>query len=224
MTIKASRKNRTVYPFPRHRVLVPFERKFSPEEFERVKLGVFPDDMGHWLIFLEGRRRQFLYFVRSWSGYTVYKLLVEKSQDEYRVAEAWVSRDARLAAGETVLVSRRVRPPLQINISPIRNSIIETARPISAVAFVHDPLRRQRPAQEVLRALYGLTPAECRVALLLADGLAPRKIADMVGVTDNTVRSQIKSIYAKTGVKRQAELIRLLLNNLAFEISAAPRQ
>jgi DNA-binding CsgD family transcriptional regulator len=88
------------------------------------------------------------------------------------------------------------------------------------VAFVHDPLRSQRPPQEVLRTLYGLTPAECRVALLLADGHAPRKIADMVGVTDNTVRSQIKSIFAKTGVKRQAELIRLLLNNLAFEINA----
>jgi DNA-binding CsgD family transcriptional regulator len=126
------------------------------------------------------------------------------------------------AAGETVLVSRRVRPPLQISISPIRNSIIQTSKPICAVAFVHDPLRRQRPAQEVLRALYGLTPAECRVALLLVDGLAPRKIAEMVGVTENTVRSQIKSIFAKTGVKRQVELIRLLLNNLAFEINAAP--
>jgi DNA-binding CsgD family transcriptional regulator len=127
-----------------------------------------------------------------------------------------------LSAGGTVLVSRRERPPLQILVSPILKSVVQTSQPIAAVAFVHDPLRRQRPAQEVLRALYGLTPAECRVALLLADGHAPRKIADMVGVTDNTVRSQIKSIFAKTGVKRQAELIRLLLNNSAFEINAAP--
>jgi len=61
---------------------------------------------------------------------------------------------------------------------------------------------------------YGLTPAECRVALLLGDGHAPRKIAEMVGVTDNTVRSQIKSIFSKTGVKRQGELIRLLLSGV----------
>jgi len=47
----------------------------------------------------------------------------------------------------------------------------------------------------------------------LGDGHAPRKIANMVGVTDNTVRSQIKSIFSKTGVKRQDELIRLLLSN-----------
>jgi DNA-binding CsgD family transcriptional regulator len=100
--------------------------------------------------------------------------------------------------------------------------VVQTSQPIAAVAFINDPVRPQRPAQQVLRALYGLTPAECRVALLLSDGHAPRKIANMVGVTDNTVRSQIKSIFAKTGVKRQVELIRLLLNNLAFEINTGP--
>ena len=118
-----------------------------------------------------------------------------------------------LSAGGTVMISRRSRPPLQIQISPIRNSVIQTSQPIAAVAFVNDPLRQHRPSQEILRALYGLTPAECRVALLLGDGHAPRKIANMVGVTDNTVRSQIKSIFSKTGVRRQSELVRLLLNN-----------
>jgi DNA-binding CsgD family transcriptional regulator len=118
-----------------------------------------------------------------------------------------------LVASGTVLVSRRARPPLQIQISPVHNSVIHTSRPIAAVAFVNDPLRTQRPKEELLRTLYALTPAECRVALLLSDGHAPRQIANMVGVTDNTVRSQIKSIFSKTGVKRQGELIRLLLNN-----------
>jgi DNA-binding CsgD family transcriptional regulator len=128
------------------------------------------------------------------------------------------SNGTGLAAGGTVLVSRRTRPPLQIQISPIRNSVVQTSQPIAAVAFVLDPLRRERPAQEVLRALYGLTPAECRVALLLGDGHAPGKIAGMVGVSDNTVRSQIKSIFSKTGVKRQGELIRLLLSNAELAI------
>ena len=118
-----------------------------------------------------------------------------------------------LSAGGTVMISRRSRPPLQIQISPIRNSVIQTSQPIAAVAFVNDSLRQHRPTQEVLRVLFGLTPAECRVALLLGDGHAPRKIANMVGVTDSTVRSQIKSIFSKTGVRRQGELIRLLLNN-----------
>jgi DNA-binding CsgD family transcriptional regulator len=54
--------------------------------------------------------------------------------------------------------------------------------------------------------LYGLTLAESRVALLLSDGHAPRKIAEIVGVTDSTVRSQIKSVFSKTGVRRQGVL------------------
>jgi DNA-binding CsgD family transcriptional regulator len=127
-----------------------------------------------------------------------------------------------LVAGGTALVSRRARPPLQIQISPFRNLVVQTSRPIAAVAFVTDPLRRERPAQQVLRALYGLTPAECRVALLLGDGHAPRKIANMVGVTDSTVRSQIKSIFSKTGVKRQGELIRLLMANSGVAVQAKP--
>jgi DNA-binding CsgD family transcriptional regulator len=127
-----------------------------------------------------------------------------------------------VSAGGTVMISRRSRPRLQIQIGPIRNSAIQTSLPVAAVAFVHDPLRQHRPTQEVLRMLYGLTPAECRVALLLGDGHAPRKIANMIGVTDNTVRSQIKSIFFKTGVKRQGELIRLLLNNTALANPVTP--
>ena len=76
------------------------------------------------------------------------------------------------SAGGTVLISRRLRPPLQIQISPIRNTVIQTSQPIAAVAFVNDPLRTHRPTQELLRLLYGLTPAECRVALLLGDVFA----------------------------------------------------
>ena len=118
-----------------------------------------------------------------------------------------------ISPGSTVLISRRTRPPLQLLVSPIHNSVIQTSRQVAAVIFINGPLRQQRPAQALLQGLYRLTPAESRVALLLSDGHAPRHIANTVGVTVNTVRSQIKSIFSKTGVKRQGELIRLLLNN-----------
>ena len=136
--------------------------------------------------------------------------LAESASLEKTIRQAASTLNGKgFSAGGTVMISRRARPPLQIQISPIRNSVMQTPQPIAAVAFVNDPLRRYRPTQEVLRMLYGLTPAECRVALLLGDGHAPRKIANMLGVTDNTVRSQLKSIFSKTGVRRQGELIRL---------------
>jgi DNA-binding CsgD family transcriptional regulator len=126
-----------------------------------------------------------------------------------------------LAAGGTVLVSRRERTPLQIVVSPIRDPRI-TSQMVAAIVFVTDPLRRQRPARDALRAMFGLTPAECRVALLVGDGHAPRQIADMVGVSVNTVRSQMKSVFAKTGVKRQGELIRLLMRNSELAVQMRP--
>jgi hypothetical protein len=81
----------------------------------------------------------------------------------------------------TLQVSRRTRPALQVVIGPIKNAI-DSPKPIAAVAFITDPLKRERPAQDVLRTLFGLTPAECRVALLLADGHSPREIAQTVGL------------------------------------------
>jgi len=127
-----------------------------------------------------------------------------------------------VSVSSTVLISRRSRPPLQIQVSPIRTPLGLTSERMVAVAFINDPSRRERPAQEILRVAYGMTPAECRVALLLSDGRALREIAEIVGVSFNTVRSQIKSIFAKTNVKRQGELIRLLLNSAGIGIQNAP--
>jgi DNA-binding CsgD family transcriptional regulator len=125
-----------------------------------------------------------------------------------------------LSAGGTVMVSRRTRRPLQIQISPIRDMAIETSQPVSAVAFVRDPNQRQRPPQDILRTLFGFSPAENRVALLLGEGRSPREIAQAIGVSFNTVRSQMKSIFAKAGVKRQGELIRLLFSYAGLVIQS----
>ncbi len=57
---------------------------------------------------------------------------------------------------------------------------------------------------------YKLTPAECRLALLLAQGKALCRVAGQLGVSVSTVKSQARAIYLKTGVVRQTELICLL--------------
>ena len=107
-----------------------------------------------------------------------------------------------ICAEGTVLISRRARPPLQVLVTPIRPSTLRLSRKIAVAVFIHDPSRPQRPADTLPRTLHELTRAECRVALLSSDGRVPREIAGKIGVTENTVRSQIKSIYNKTGVKR----------------------
>ena len=64
---------------------------------------------------------------------------------------------------------------------------------------------------EALAATFGLTPAETRVALHIAQGLAPKEVAEICGVSPCTVRSQVRTLFEKTGAHRQAELVRLVL-------------
>jgi len=63
---------------------------------------------------------------------------------------------------------------------------------------------------EVLAKL-GLTPAETRLAIALFKGQSVEAYADEAAISINTARWHVKQIYGKTGVKRQTELIHLLL-------------
>ena len=67
------------------------------------------------------------------------------------------------------------------------------------------------PIELRLRRRFRLSKAEARVAKLLADGLAPRVIAEKLNVSIHTVRSQLQSIFQKTETSRQAELTSLIL-------------
>ena len=57
-------------------------------------------------------------------------------------------------------------------------------------------------------------PAEADLVRLLAAGHPLEAAAELRGVTMNTVRSQLKQVFAKTDTKRQAELVRLVLTGV----------
>ncbi len=68
-----------------------FHREFMPEEYDRLIIGLIPGGMDEkWFIFLEN---DWLYFHRSWTGVCIYQLRLEKKENKYVVAEAWVQRD-----------------------------------------------------------------------------------------------------------------------------------
>lgn len=60
-----------------------------------------------------------------------------------------------------------------------------------------------------LARLYSLTPAELRVVSAIVAGDGITRIAEAAGVSRETVRSQLKSVYAKTGTHSQADIVRL---------------
>lgn len=59
---------------------------------------------------------------------------------------------------------------------------------------------------DLLRIAYGLTNTEAEVARLIANGNSAPDIARQRGTTADTVRSMLKSIFEKTGCRRQSEL------------------
>lgn len=76
------------------------------------------------------------------------------------------------------------------------------------------PARPRPDAQSLVprvRALYGLTQAEARVMAALALGETVDRIALAHGVRTSTVRAQVRSLFEKTGVNRQSDLVRLAL-------------
>lgn len=69
-----------------------------------------------------------------------------------------------------------------------------------------------------ISTLFHLSRAEARLALLLSTGSNVDEIAKTLGITNHSVRTYCKRIFAKTGVKRQAELVKLVLDSVAVMV------
>jgi DNA-binding CsgD family transcriptional regulator len=67
-----------------------------------------------------------------------------------------------------------------------------------------------------LRERFGLTPAEATFAFEIIKGDGRQATADRLGITVGTARSHLSNIFDKTGTKRQAELVRLLVGSEAW--------
>lgn len=87
------------------------------------------------------------------------------------------------------------------------NPLVKQAVLAMAMALSRAEAMRERR----LRDEHGLTPTEVRVALHLVDGGTVATCAKAMEVAESTIRSHVKSIFAKTGIRRQAEL-RSVLN------------
>jgi DNA-binding CsgD family transcriptional regulator len=85
------------------------------------------------------------------------------------------------------------------------------ARPACAL-FLRDPDAQAKPAQEIARQLFDFTPGEANFAVELVNGLSLDDAAVKLGIRRNTARSYLRAIFVKTGVTRQSELVRVLLN------------
>jgi DNA-binding CsgD family transcriptional regulator len=108
---------------------------------------------------------------------------------------------------------RRAERPLAVYVLPIANSIspaVEFLTHTRAIVLVIDPSGSEPADPTVVRDLLGLTLSEARIASLVGSGLSPASAAEKLGITEETARSALKRVFAKTGVSRQNELAALL--------------
>jgi PAS domain-containing protein len=110
--------------------------------------------------------------------------------------------------------------PLQVLATPFGWADHEgfTAARFARAMFIGDPKRHTGDPIGVLRELYGLTQSETRLALLLLADCSVEEAAGLLGITLATARGVLKTIFVKTGTKRQASLVRLLLSGPSGQI------
>jgi DNA-binding CsgD family transcriptional regulator len=81
----------------------------------------------------------------------------------------------------------------------------------AVIAFLSDCERQRTVEPQVLRELYGLTKAEAKTAIALLDCGSARELAEFLGVSVHTVRTQIKNIYGKMSVDSRGRFVRLMM-------------
>jgi DNA-binding CsgD family transcriptional regulator len=71
---------------------------------------------------------------------------------------------------------------------------------------------RRKTTAEELRERYGLTPTQAETALLVAEGLSDKKLAERLRVRPNTARHHVEQVRSKLGVSSRAAVTAKILS------------
>jgi DNA-binding CsgD family transcriptional regulator len=122
--------------------------------------------------------------------------------------------DRQLLGGSALLVERPPpAAPLVVLVSPLgeRDDRIDVARKVrAAMLLIIHPRDGRGDLDVLLNSLFNLTPAEIRVTREIGQGGNLKDIAEMLGVMPSTIRTHLHHVFAKTGTRRQADLMRLV--------------
>jgi DNA-binding CsgD family transcriptional regulator/PAS domain-containing protein len=142
------------------------------------------------------------------------------------VGEAGQAAAGRVPSGpDAVSIARPSgKPPLSVLAAPVRELDARMMLPEAPVTMliVTDPHEAcESPSRAACRlgTLFGLTPSEAKVALLVALGMSGPEAAGELGIGPGTVHAHLKSVFAKTGVRRQSGLARLLTRTGVLDLN-----
>jgi len=109
------------------------------------------------------------------------------------------------------------RSALSVCVIPLAPPQDGASRLSLALLITHDPTVRPPVDEAMVAQTLGLTPAEARAAVGLAQGRSLAELAKASGLSVHTLRSQVQSAMAKTDTHRQTDLVALILRSSQTE-------
>ncbi len=106
--------------------------------------------------------------------------------------------------------AREDMPAYIVHVAPVKGEAQDVFGAATTMLVVTPVEPREVPTANVLQGLFDLTPIEAKVAKLIGDGKTLSTVARRLNLSEEGMRRQMKSVFAKTGLNRQTELIRLL--------------
>lgn len=105
-------------------------------------------------------------------------------------------------------------PWVDMLVTPAPEQMLTGGNKPVAIIYVSGDRRSQAARCEQLVEIFGLLPSEARLAWMLAQAASIAESAEALGLTIETARNYSKKIYAKTGARGQAELVRIVLTSV----------
>ena len=145
----------------------------------------------------------------------------EKAELRQLLARALPPFGAQGAGGSMKITRMTVRTPLVLEVHPVSDeSQSHGARQVRALVLFVDPAARPRIEPALAAELLGLTPMESRVAVAVACGQTVAGTADALNTAESTVKTHLKRVYRKLGVRKQADLVRRIVALEGVEASS----
>ncbi|MGQ0446593.1 MAG: helix-turn-helix transcriptional regulator, partial [Beijerinckiaceae bacterium] len=140
------------------------------------------------------------------------------------ISQACAGNGQGIRAGGRLAISRNSgRKPNTVQTLPLGPNRGDFFNGLAAaLVIISDHEREAYLPPSCLRELFGLTPAEAEVALLVLRGHGLQCVANELRVTLSTVRIHLQRVFEKTGTHRQAGLVRLLVELEASHVPLGP--
>ncbi|MEH6789174.1 helix-turn-helix transcriptional regulator [Parasphingorhabdus sp.] len=183
----------------------------SADAIMRLNFGWFMLDAAGRIIDMSEQAEAFVQEARTLRKSPDGRLIAESPDAQGILRKFLQMRQAGESAVRTVHLSDEPWLDMLLTTPPV--DLPGALKPL-AVAFVHGERSSSVERSQHLANLFGLTIQEARLALHISRGVTIREAAGLLGLTLETARLYSKRIYAKTGTRGQADLVRLILASI----------